>query len=180
MSSFAILMESNENEVESWYYFLKVQGNEKALAYLKQQLDKMDMVFEDNLNTFVLETDNPVSEQTAREMCKIDVNHTTFHRKFDGKLEMIYLNLKKRDSNLKMLKKINHKLINQGIEKFIDEEDEIASDNLACSSTDEESDGEDLLVPPPNSPTIEQEKSLSPKSESPEKSLSPKSESPEK
>jgi len=175
MSTFAILMESNENEVESWYYFLKVQGNEKALEYLNQQLEKIDMVFEDDLNTFILETENLVSEQTAREMCKVDLNHTTFHRKFDGKLEMIYLNLKKRDSNLKMLKKINNKLMNQGIEHFIDEEDEIASDNLACSSTDEESDGEDLLVPPPNSPVIAQEKS-----ESPEKSLSLKSESPEK
>ena len=51
----------------------------------------------------------------------------------------------------------------------INNEDEIASDNLACSSTDEESDGDDLLVPPPNSPIIEQEKKLSPKSNSPEK-----------
>jgi len=169
MTTYAILMESNENEVESWYYFLRVQGNEKELAYLNQQLEKMDMVFEDDLNTFILELENSVSEQTAREMCKVDLNHTTFHRKFDGKLEMINLNLKKRDSNLKMLRKLNKKLMNQGIENFIDNEDEIASDNLACSSTDEESDGDDLLVPPPNSPIIEQEKKLSPKSNSPEK-----------
>ena len=167
MSTFAILMESNENEVESWYYFLKVNGNEKELEYLNQQLEKMDMVFEDDLNTFILELENPVSEQTAREMCKVDLNHTTFHRKFDGKLEMINLNLKKRDSNLKMLRKLNKKLMNQGIENFIDNEDEIASDNLDCSSTEEESDGDDLLVPPPNSPIIE--KNLSPKSDSPEK-----------
>ena len=160
-------MESNENEVESWYYFLKVEGNEKELDYLNQQLEKMDMVFEDDLNTFILELENPVSEQTAREMCKVDLNHTTFHRKFDGKLEMINLNLKKRDSNLKMLRKLNKKLMNQGIENFIDNEDEIASDNLDCSSTEEESDGDDLLVPPPNSPIIE--KNLSPKSDSSEK-----------
>ena len=167
MSTFAILMESNENEVESWYYFLKIEGNEKELEYLNQQLEKMDMVFEDDLNTFILELENPVSEQTAREMCKVDLNHTTFHRKFDGKLEMINLNLKKRDSNLKMLRKLNKKLMNQGIENFIDNEDEIASDNLDCSSTEEESDGDDLLVPPPNSPIIE--KNLSPKSDSSEK-----------
>ena len=37
MTTYAILMESNENEVESWYYFLRVQGNEKELAYLNQQ-----------------------------------------------------------------------------------------------------------------------------------------------
>ena len=54
MSTFAILMESNEHEVESWYYFLKFQGNEKALAYLNQQFEKIDMVFEDDLNTFIL------------------------------------------------------------------------------------------------------------------------------
>ena len=168
MTTYAILMESNENEVESWYYFLKVENNEKSLEYLNTQLEKIDMVFEDNLNTFILELENPVSEQTAKEMCKVDLNHTGFHRKFDGKLEIINFNLKKRDSNMKMLKKLNKKLMNQGIENFIDNEDEIASDNLACSSTEEESDGEDLLVQPPaQSPnTEEQEKSLSPKSHS--------------
>ncbi len=62
MTTYAILMESNENEVESWYYFLRVQGNEKELEYLNQQLEKMDMVFEDDLNTFILELENPVSE----------------------------------------------------------------------------------------------------------------------
>ena len=67
----------------------------KHLEYLNQQLEKMDMVFEDDLNTFILELDTPVSEQTAREMCKVDLNHTTFHRKFDGKLEMIHLELEK-------------------------------------------------------------------------------------
>ena len=139
-------MESNEHEVESWYYFLKFQGNQKALSYLNEQLEKIDMVFEDNLNTFILETENLVSEQTAREMCKVDLNHVTFHRKFDGQLEMIHLNLKKRDVNTKMLKKLNKKLMNQGIENFIDDEDEIASDNLACSSSDDESNGDDLLV----------------------------------
>ena len=164
--SYAILMESNEEEVESWYYFLKIEENENALAYLDTQLNKIDMVFEDNLNTFILELKNPVSENTAKEMCKVDLNHTTFHRKFDGKLKMINLNLKKRDSNLKMLKKLNKQLMNQSIENYIDNEDEIASDNLAYSSTDEESGGDDLLVPPP-SPTIEQEKSDSPKSDSP-------------
>ena len=157
-------MESNEHEVESWYYFLKFQGNEKALAYLNQQLEKIDMVFEDDLNTFILETENLVSEQTAREMCKVDLNHVTFHRKFDGQLEMIHLNLKKRDSNIKMLKKLNKKLMNQGIENYIDGEDEIASDNLACSSSDDESNSDDLLVPPPSSPKSH---SSSPKSHSP-------------
>ena len=85
-------------------------------------------------------------------MCKVDLNHVTFHRKFDGQLEMIHLNLKKRDSNIKMLKKLNKKLMNQGIENYIDGEDEIASDNLACSSSDDESNSDDLLVPPPSSP----------------------------
>ena len=65
--------------------------------------------------------------------------------------------------------------MNQGVENFIDNEDEIASDNLACSSTDEESDGDQLLVNPPS--VEEQENSLSPKSDSP-KSDSPKSDSP--
>ena len=28
-------------------------------------------LFEDNLNTFILELKNPVSENTAKEMCKV-------------------------------------------------------------------------------------------------------------
>ena len=130
---------------------------------LTQNPDPVLKKIVDDLNTFILELANPVSEETAREMCKVDLNHTTFHRKFDGKLEMIHLNLKKRDSNMKMLKKLNKKLMNQGIDKFIDNEDEIASDNLACSSSEEESDGEDLLVQQP--PVGTPEKKLSPASD---------------
>ena len=147
MSNFAILMETNEEEGESWYYFLKFEGNETSLKYLHDQLNKVDMIFEDNLNTFIFEMDTLVSEQTAKEMCKVDLNSVSYHRKFDGKLKMINFNLKKKDSNHKMLSKINIRLKDGKISDFIDEEDEVVSDNLEESSSDEESDPEQLLVP---------------------------------
>ena len=149
LNTYAILMETNENEGESWYYFLKFHDNERALEYLSNQLNKVDMLFEDDLNTFILENKNLVSEETAKEMCKVDLNHVTFHRKFDGKLELINFHLKKKDSNYNMLVKINKKLADHGISDFIDKEDEIVSDNLSDSSTEEESDGDELLVSPP-------------------------------
>ena len=149
MNTYAILMETNEVEGESWYYFLKVQENEKALQYLNEQLNKIDIIFEDDLNTFILEIENPVSEQTAKEMCKVDLNSVSYHRKFDGKLQMINLNLKKKDSNHKMLLKLNKSLKDGKISDAIDQEDEVVSDNLEESSSDEESDPEQLLVLPP-------------------------------
>ena len=149
MNTYAILMETNEEEGESWYYFLKSGGNEMSLKYLHDQLNKIDMIFEDDLNTFIFEMDTLVSEQTAKEMCKVDLNSVSYHRKFDGKLKMINFNLKKKDSNHKMLKKANHHLKEGKIANFIDEEDEVVSDNLEESSSEEESDPEQLLVPPP-------------------------------
>ena len=52
MTTYAILMETNGGECESWYYFIKYDGNEKELKYLKKQIDKIDMFIIDELSTF--------------------------------------------------------------------------------------------------------------------------------
>ena len=162
MTTYAILMETNGGECESWYYFIKYDGNEKELKYLKKQIDKIDMFIIDELSTFDIDLKHLVSESTAKEMCSAELNSVTFHRKFDGKLRNIHLNLRKKDSNEDMIEKINEVLGLQQIEEYIDCEDENigseeesdnidseseASKNLEESQTSEESEQEELLIP---------------------------------
>ena len=69
--TYATLMETNGEEVESWYFFIRKEGNEDALNFLNDQLDKVDFYIVDDLSTFDLEIDYFVSEQTAKQMTKI-------------------------------------------------------------------------------------------------------------
>ena len=63
-------------------------------------------------------------------MCGAELNSVTYHRKFDGKLKNIHLNLCKKDTNEDMIEKINDILGLQQIEEFVDHEDEdIGSEN---------------------------------------------------
>ena len=154
-SKYAILMETNCGECESWYYFIKYDGNANALEYLQKQIDKIDMFIIDDLSTFDVDLEHLVSESTAKEMCSAELNSVTFHRKFDGKLNNIHLNLRKKDTNEDMIEKINDVLGLQKIEEFIDQEDEDIgsgdesedSENLEESVTSEESGQEELLIP---------------------------------
>ena len=60
---YAILMESNDEEFEQWYYFIKVEGNEENLRYLQKQLEKIDWEIMEDLSTFDLEMEYFVSAQ---------------------------------------------------------------------------------------------------------------------
>ena len=104
---YATIMETSGEECESWYYFVKYNGNEKNLQYLKQQIDEIEMYIIDDLSTFDIELEHLVSEKTAKEMSKLEINSVMFHRKFDGKLKTINLGLKKKDSNEKRIERIN-------------------------------------------------------------------------
>jgi len=72
---YVILMETNGEECESWYYFIRLNGNEENLKYLNKQLEQVDWVILDGLSTFDRDLEHPVSAQTAIEMCKVDLNH---------------------------------------------------------------------------------------------------------
>ena len=144
-TKYAILMETSGEECESWYYFIKHNGNEIALNHLKNQIDQTDMYVLDDLSAFDIELEHLVSEQTASEMIRIEVNSITFHRKFDGKLEIINFDLRKKDKNDSRLQKIND-IIGMGeIENFVKDED-IPPENVA---SDSDSDTDDELVPLP-------------------------------
>jgi hypothetical protein len=152
-SSYVILCETSGEEVEQWYYFIKYEGNEKALKYLSDQLDKVEMFILDDLSTFDLDLENRVSETTAKEMTMIDVNSYTYHRKFDGKLQYIDFKLRKRDDNEDMIDKIHNVLAFGDVDKFIDDEDKNGKDDVIegdeLENVDIEDDDEEL-VPKPN------------------------------
>ena len=147
---YAILMETSGEENESWYYFIKYEGNEENLKDLQSQLEKIEFYIIDDLSTFDLELEFLVSAQTAKEMTKVDLNHSSFHRKFDGVLEKIDFDFKKKDGNETKICKV-FDIIGMGqIENFIDDEDldeedlasEVNTENESISN-DEDSNDED-------------------------------------
>jgi hypothetical protein len=140
-------METNGGEYESWYHFIRYEGNEDALSYLEQQFKKVEFYIIDDLSTFDIELKRLVSEETARQMCKIDLNAYMFHRKFDGKLDMIDFNFSKRDDNETMIEKVNEKIGMGEIDRYITNEDPCDSDfsdvETECSLLDD--DDEDFI-----------------------------------
>ena len=155
---YVALMETNGKEFESWYYFIRREGNEEALKHLQDQLEKIDWYILDELSTFDLDLDHFVSASTAKQMTKLELNSYAFHRKFDGKLEKINFNFRKKDtkdnerSNQRMIGKVFDLLGYGQIEDYISDEDldeEDLTDNETSSSksksdqdTEDESESE--------------------------------------
>ena len=146
-SRYVILCETSGEEMEQWYNFIRVDGNEKALKYLNDQLTKIEMYILDDLSTFELDLENTVSEQTAKEMTMVDINSYTYHRKFDGKLQYIDFKLKKRDENEDMIEKIHNVLAFGDIDKYIDNEDKNGKEDVVDENIEDEED-EDLVPKP--------------------------------
>jgi len=141
---YAILMETNGKECESWYYFIRIKDNMEALQHLNKQLEAVEWYILDDLSTFDLELDRVVSARTAKEMSKVDLNHYSFHRKFDGKLDTIHLGFKDSDDDDgKMCKSFDHLGYGQ-IEDYINDEDideeDLTTDVDTDTDTDDESD----------------------------------------
>lgn len=146
---YVALQETSGEEFESWIYFIRLEGNEENLNHLKKQLDQVDWVIIDDLSTFDLDLEHTVSELTAKEMTKVELN-VYFHRKFNGTLQKINFGFKPKDSNKRKIKRVFDKLGYGQIDEFIDQEDvdpedlveeqnqhsENSSDDEDCSSTD--------------------------------------------
>src|SRR3989344_5693435 len=141
-SKYVVLMETSGEECESWYNFIKYDGNEENLNHLDEQLKQVDWYVLDDLSTFDLDLEHFVSAQTAKEMTKVDLNHTSFHRKFDGKLEKIDLRFKSRDSNDKKMTRAFDVLGYGQIEDFIDNED-IDEEDLVDDSEESNEESEE-------------------------------------
>ena len=141
---YAALMETNGKECESWYYFIRKEGNETALRFLQDQLEKVEWYIVDDLSTFDLDLTHYVDAKTAKEMTKLELNSHSFHRKFDGKLDMIDFKFKKRDlrDNERMICKVFDHLGYGQIEDFITDED-LDDEDLVDNEDIEDSDEDD-------------------------------------
>lgn len=131
---YAILMETNGEEFESWYNFIRYEGNEEALEHLQKQLEKVEFYIIENMSTFDLELEHLVSEETARQMCMVDLNSYMFHRKFNGKLQKIDFGFSRRDDNEDRIEKVHEKIGLGDIDNYVDGEEEFKDDNDSVSS----------------------------------------------
>jgi hypothetical protein len=87
---YAILMETDGENCESIYYFIKHEGNDDALQALQTELNKIEnQTIFDGVMNFDLDLEHLVSETTASEMIMLELNSSSFHRKFDGKMKTI-------------------------------------------------------------------------------------------
>lgn len=141
---YVVLMETSGEECESWYYCIRYKGNEKNLKHLQDQLETVDWYILDDLSTFDLDLEHFISERTAKELTKLELNHHSFHRKFDGVLDKIDLKLRKKDQNDKKMVKVFDILGYGQIEDYIDKED-IDEEDLTDTpqSSSEESEEEE-------------------------------------
>jgi hypothetical protein len=165
---YVVLMETSGEECESWYYCIRYNGNKENLEYLQKQLESVEWYILDDLSTFDLDLDHFITEQTAKELTKLELNHYFFHRKFDGVLKKIELNLRKKDKNEKKMVKIFDILGYGQIENYIDNEDldeEDLDDNNSSSEDESEksssSDNENSTKTNKNIPTALQKINLS-------------------
>ena len=136
-------METSGEECESWYYCIRHEGNEKNLQHLQEQLESVDWYILDDLSTFDLDLEHFINETNAKELTKLELNHHSFHRKFDGVLDKVNLNLRVKDKNEKKMVKVFDVLGYGQIEDYIDGEDldeEDLTDTPQSSSDDDESD----------------------------------------
>jgi hypothetical protein len=140
---YAVLAETNGEEFETWYYFIKYNGNEDALKHLQEQLEKVDMYILDDYSTFDLDLEHLVSATTAKEMSKIEVNSVMYHRKFDGTLQFIKFGIKSKDKNTKRIKKINEKIGMGNIDEYIDKEDIDPEDLIEGESDEDDTSSEE-------------------------------------
>jgi hypothetical protein len=134
---YAILQETSGEECESWLYFIRYEGNEEALRHLKSQLESIEWYIIDDISTFDIDLDHLVSETTAKEMIRIELNSVTFHRKFNGKLQMIDFKLKQSAKNEKKMSKVFDMLGYGHIDEYISDE-EIDPENICIDSEDED------------------------------------------
>lgn len=143
---YAILMETSGQECESWMNFIRYEGNEEALHFMQSQFEKIRFILIDDLSTFDLDLDHLVSEQTAREMCSVDLNAYMFHRKFDGHMQMIDFRFSRKDRNEDRIVKV-HEMIGLGnIDQYVDGEDPCEDGYELYSNEDDDEDDDETQI----------------------------------
>jgi len=139
---YAVLMETNESESESWYYFILAENNMENLQHLQDQLEKVEWFCMRDLSMFDLDLEHLVSAKTAKEMTKLELNSYSFHRKFDGILSKVDLGFKRKDRTEKMMCRAFDILGYGQIEDFINDEDIDPEDLLSDMESDSDNGSE--------------------------------------
>ena len=75
-------------------------------------------------------------------MTKVELNSRQWHRKFDGKLDVIDFNFKKKDSIEKKISKVYDLLACGQIENYIDDED-VDDEDLTDDDTSDDDESDD-------------------------------------
>lgn len=148
---YAALMETSGKECESWYYFIRLKGNEKNLEHLRGQLDSVEFYVIDDFSTFDIDMVNLVTAKTAKQMSKLELNSHMFHRKYDGVLERIDLGFSSRDSDEVKIVRANDVLSDGRIEDFIEGED-VDPEDMISDDEEEEGESEESSPSPPPPP----------------------------
>lgn len=120
---YAVLQECDGETTESWLYFIRYEGNEEALKKLREDLESFEWTIYDDTSAFDIDTDHLVSEQTAKEICLLELNSESYHRKFNGKMEVINFGFKSKDNDDKKMHRVCKLLRNGGIEDYVDGEE---------------------------------------------------------
>uniref|UniRef100_A0A6C0LVY0 Uncharacterized protein n=1 Tax=viral metagenome TaxID=1070528 RepID=A0A6C0LVY0_9ZZZZ len=141
---YAVLMETSSVDFESWYYFVKYNGNEEELKNISTQFSKIETpTVYDDINIFDIDVVNLVNEQTASDIIMLELNSVSYHRKFDGVLKNVDFDFEEDDNDMHRLYKIFDVLGNGNIDEYISDED--IPDNHQLSD-DDNSSTEDLDI----------------------------------
>ncbi len=135
---YAVIQEFNDEESEAWLYFIKYEGNEENLEYLRKQIESIEWQLMEDCSTFDIDLKNLVSAITAKEMTKVDLNSEQWHRKFDGKLEKIKFRFKEKHDDEDKMYVVYKKLGCGSIADYINDED-IDTDDMTDNDDDERS-----------------------------------------
>jgi hypothetical protein len=122
---YAVIMETDGEACESWLYFVKYTGNEAALEKLSDDINRIETpVMMDGTNLFDIDLTHLVSKQTATEMVMCELNSETYHRRFDGKMQLIDFGFstKKRYRDERIVEKIDKVLGGGRIGDFVEGE----------------------------------------------------------
>lgn len=123
MSKYAVFSETNFEELETWYTFINMDGNEDELRSLKQILDGIDWgEAPDWASAFALDISG-VSATTAKEMCMVDLDMWYYHSKFDGKMKKIVFRFGRRMSEEDKTVEVYNQLGGNHIADFLSDED---------------------------------------------------------
>lgn len=148
-----VLVETSDEYLETAMYFIKKKGNENNMKHLCKQLDYIH-TWEPikNCSIFMHDYKNAVSETTAREMSRLQINAQLPYIIFDGILDKIDLEIEQEWSIVEQIRHVTEMLGSGKISRYIpgpkicnfepmnsESEDSTSEDGSTCTSVSRKS-----------------------------------------